>query len=95
VFGEGWKRLWARLSKELGIESPASPTPSKENDDTDTDLSGYNTYAPTPEPREPTPLSDDHWERLEYDRRRFQWDEKRYQFERIFLKEALIDAARS
>ncbi|KAH8889935.1 hypothetical protein GQ53DRAFT_651494 [Thozetella sp. PMI_491] len=92
----GWKRLWSRLSKELGITSnSASPTPSKDNDDSDTDLSGYNTYAPTPEPREPTPLPDDPWERLEYDRRRFHWDEERYHFERVFLKEALIDGART
>lgn len=74
----GWKRLWARLSKELGIEIPASPTPLKDNGGSDTDLSGYNTYAPTPEPREPTPLPNDLWERLEYNRRRFLWDEERY-----------------
>ncbi|KAI0131059.1 hypothetical protein F4814DRAFT_153960 [Daldinia grandis] len=94
----GWKRLWARISKDLSIKissKPASPTPSKDNDDSDTDLSGYNTYAPTPEPREPTPLPDDPWEGLELDRRRFHWDEERYHFERIFLKEALIDGTRS
>ncbi|KAI1300449.1 hypothetical protein F5Y03DRAFT_397167 [Xylaria venustula] len=95
MWDEGWKRLWARLAKELGIEIPASPTPSKDKDDTDTDLSGYNTYAPTPEPREPTPILDDPWEELELNRRRFHWDEERYQFERIFLKEALIDGART
>ncbi|KAF2254383.1 hypothetical protein BU26DRAFT_537213 [Trematosphaeria pertusa] len=78
VFNESWKRLWARLSKELGIEIPASPTPSRDNDDNDTDLSGYSTYDPTPEPREPTPIPDDPWEELE-----------------IFLKEALIDGART
>lgn len=51
----GWKRLWARLSKGLGIpRNPTSPTPSKKDDDSDTDLSGYNTYPPTPESREPT-----------------------------------------
>ncbi|KAK0703515.1 hypothetical protein B0T26DRAFT_744314 [Lasiosphaeria miniovina] len=38
VFNEGWKRF-----------NPASPTPSKDNDDSDTDLSGYNTYPLTPE----------------------------------------------
>lgn len=52
-------------------------------------------YAPTPEPREPTPLPDDPWEELELDRRRFHWDDERYQFERIFLKEALVDGART
>lgn len=71
VFNESWKRLWARLSKELGIEIPASPTPSRDNDDNDTDLSGYSTYDPTPEPREPTPIPDDPWEELEFNRRRF------------------------
>jgi hypothetical protein len=91
----GWKRLWARLSKGLGIPSPASPISPKDNDDSDTDLSGYNTYAPTPESREPTPIPEDPWERLQYNRRRFNWDEERYQFERIFLKEALIDGTRS
>lgn len=62
--------------------------------DSDSDLSGYDTYAPTPESREPTPLPDDPWERLEFDRRRFRWDEEQYQFQRIFLKEARVDGAR-
>ncbi|KAH8742430.1 hypothetical protein F5883DRAFT_442354 [Diaporthe sp. PMI_573] len=91
---EGWKRLWARLSKDLpSVEqgnNPASPPPN----DSDSDLSGYNTYPPTPESREETPPPDDTWERLEYNRRRFCWDEERYQFEKIFLKEGLIDGAR-
>ncbi|RYP81632.1 hypothetical protein DL770_005840 [Monosporascus sp. CRB-9-2] len=33
-------------------------------------------------------------ERLEFDRRRFYWDEEKYQFEGIFLKGALIDGTR-
>ncbi|CAJ2508710.1 Uu.00g137360.m01.CDS01 [Anthostomella pinea] len=91
----GWKRLWARLSKDLGVDNHTSQTPSKGNDDSETDLSGYNTYAPTPEPREPTPLPDDPWERLEYDRGRLHWDKERYQFGKIFLNESLIDGART
>lgn len=96
----GWVRLWARLSKDLGIEvssDPASPTSSNNDNDNDsaTDLSGFNTYEPTPEPREPTPIPHDHWERLEFNRRRHQWGEERYHFERIFLKERLIDGART
>jgi hypothetical protein len=90
---KSWQRLWARLSKGLpSVETgsnPASPM-SRNDSDSDTDLSGYNTYAPTPEPREPTPLPDDPWEGLEYDRERFHWDEERYQLERIFLKEELL-----
>ncbi|KAI1199060.1 hypothetical protein F5X97DRAFT_137343 [Nemania serpens] len=94
----GWKRMWARLSREPGIEvsrNSPSPTPSKDSNDSDTDLSGYSTYPPTPEPREPTPLPDDPWERLEYNRRRFEWDGERYYFERTFLREALIDWTRT
>ncbi|KAG8408282.1 hypothetical protein J3459_017949 [Metarhizium acridum] len=92
----GRKRLWARLSKELGIPSnPASPTTSKDNDDSDTELSGFDTYPPTPEPCEPTPLPDDPWERLELRRREFRWDEEEYQFKKIFFKEGLLDKART
>ena len=94
---EDWKILWARLSKDLGIPSnPASPTPSKDNDDSDTDLDGYNTYPPSPtSSHESTPPPEDPWERLEYDRKVWDWDEEQYQFERMFLKESLIDGARS
>lgn len=92
---ESWKRLWARLSKDLPStrsgNNSASPMPLH---DSDSDLSGYDTYAPTPESREPTPVPEDPWERLEFDRKRFRWDEEEYQFERIFLKEAIIDGTR-
>ncbi|KAJ2892965.1 uncharacterized protein MKZ38_009164 [Zalerion maritima] len=41
---EGWKRLWARLSKDLPSvkqgSNPASPMPPNNSD---SDLSGYNT----------------------------------------------------
>ncbi|KAI3325936.1 hypothetical protein HD806DRAFT_520658 [Xylariaceae sp. AK1471] len=95
---EGWKRVWTRISKDLGIKissNPASPTPPKHSDDSDTDLSGYDTYPPTLEPRDPTPLADDPWDRLEYNRRRFNWDEEEYQYEKIFLKEAIKDGVRT
>ncbi|CAJ2508216.1 Uu.00g094020.m01.CDS01 [Anthostomella pinea] len=95
IHDPGWKRLWARLSKDLGIEMHTSPTPSKGSGDSETDLSGYDTYDPTPEPREPTPLPDDPWERPEYDRKGFNYDEERYEFEKIFLNESLIDGART
>ncbi|KAI1161955.1 hypothetical protein F5B18DRAFT_413393 [Nemania serpens] len=94
----GWKRLWARLSRELGIEvsrNSPSPMPSKDSNDSDTDLSGYDTYPPTPEAREPTPLPDDPLKRLEYNRSRFEWDDERYYFEKTFLQEAIIDGART
>ncbi|KAK0734877.1 hypothetical protein B0T26DRAFT_671105 [Lasiosphaeria miniovina] len=60
-------------------------------------LSGFSTYDPTPSPREPSPVPvfDDPWERLEYERRRFCWNEEDYQFERIFLKEGPIDRVRA
>jgi hypothetical protein len=77
----------------MGITIVSSPNLSAANDDADTDLSGYDTYAPTPESREPTPLSDNPWERLERNRQRCQWGEERYHYERIFLKESLIDGA--
>ncbi|EFY91716.1 hypothetical protein J3459_003992 [Metarhizium acridum] len=94
IFGADWKRLWARLSKEWGIEIVRSPTPQKNSDDSDTDLSGYSTYDPTPEYRTPSPFPEDPWERLEYDRKRFSWNEEEYEFEKIFLKENLIDMTR-
>jgi hypothetical protein len=62
--------------------------------DSDRDLNGYDTSDPNPSPHEPGPLPDAPWERLEYDRKRFKWDEEEYQCERIFLKEGLIDGAR-
>ncbi|KAI1178859.1 hypothetical protein F4777DRAFT_535915 [Nemania sp. FL0916] len=90
---ESWKRLWARLSKDLPAAEKNSIPPESPRDD-DTDLSGYDTYAPTPESREPSPLPDDPWEYFEFNRRRMEWTEEEHQFERIFMKEALIDGTR-
>jgi hypothetical protein len=92
---KGWQRLWARLSKDLPSgETPGTPASFQLND-SDSNVSGYSTYPPTPEPRVLTPEPDDPWELLELNRRRFNWDEERYQFERVFLKEGLIDKARN
>lgn len=92
----GWKRWWARLSEELDIPvKPPSPTSSRNSDDGEADLSGDDTYHPNPSPREPTPTPENAWVRLEYNRQLFNWDEERYHYERAFLKEALIDGARS
>jgi hypothetical protein len=92
---KGWQRLWARLSKDLpSVETPGTPASFQLND-SDSNVSGYSTYPPTPEPRVLTPEPDDPWELLELNRRRFHWDEERYQFERVFLKEGLIDKARN
>jgi hypothetical protein len=85
------------MSKDMPQpEAPATPDfrPPSDRDD-DTDLSGYDTYPPTPEPREETPIPDDPWERLKLMQKRFMWDEEAYQFERMFLKERLIDEART
>ncbi|EFZ00663.1 hypothetical protein X797_004299 [Metarhizium robertsii] len=89
-----WKRLWARLSKEWGIEIVRSATPEKNSDDSDTDLSGYSTYDATPEYRTPSPFPDDPWEMLEYNHKRFSWNEEEYEFEKLFLKENLMDSTR-
>ncbi|CZR52894.1 uncharacterized protein PAC_02771 [Phialocephala subalpina] len=94
VLDKGWQRLWARLSKDLpSVETPGTPGSFQLND-SDSNVSGYSTYPPTPEPRVLTPEPDDPWELLELNRRRFHWDEEAYQFERIFLKEGLIDEVR-
>ncbi|OAA37864.1 hypothetical protein NOR_06941 [Metarhizium rileyi] len=94
----GWKRIWARYSKRLGLKMRPSPTPSIDSDRSDrseTDLDGYNTYDPTPEYHTPTPPPDDPWEALECYRRRFNLSEEWYHFEKVFLKESLIDTARA
>ncbi|KAI0815413.1 hypothetical protein GGR55DRAFT_345632 [Xylaria sp. FL0064] len=91
---EEWKRLWARLSKDL---PPDPPSPPRNENDDDTDLSGYNTYAPTPdssyEPPPPT-WPEDPWERLEEQRKTFRWDEEMYQYEKILLIDRLITRKR-
>ncbi|KAK0618069.1 hypothetical protein B0T17DRAFT_601031 [Bombardia bombarda] len=56
--------------------------------------SALSTFAPTLESREETPAPEDPWERLEFERKRSQYTEEVYQFEKIFLKERLIDQAR-
>ena len=92
---KGWQRLWARLSKDLpSVETPGTPASFQLND-SDSNVSGYSTYPPTPEPRVLTPVPDDPWKLLELNRRRFHWDEERYQFKKVFLKEVLIDVARN
>ncbi|KXX78216.1 hypothetical protein MMYC01_205056, partial [Madurella mycetomatis] len=96
MFNKDWKRLWSRLSKTLPRVQPPNPASSQADDsDGNTGLSGYSTYGPTPEPREPSPLPNDPWEMLESNRYFFCWNEETYQFERIFLKESLIDIARA
>ena len=89
-----WQRLWARLSRDLpSLETPGTPA-SFQRRASDSNLSGYSTYPPTPEPRVYTPVPDDPWELLELNRKRFHMDEESYQFERVFLEEQLIDSAR-
>ncbi|KAK3333956.1 hypothetical protein B0T19DRAFT_419645 [Cercophora scortea] len=92
-----WKRLWSRLSKVLPRAQPPTPASSVADDDGDgdTDLSGFSTYEPTPEPPSPVPVFADPWERMEYERKRSCWSEEEYQFRRIFLKEGLIDRIRA
>ncbi|KAI1178843.1 hypothetical protein F4777DRAFT_575495 [Nemania sp. FL0916] len=85
---ETWKRLWARLSK--GLPKPASPALSPTPPGNDIDVSG-----PTPSPRERIPIPGDPWEKLEYDRKRFEWNEEAYQFERTKLLERIIDVRRA
>ncbi|KAK3692871.1 hypothetical protein B0T22DRAFT_436099 [Podospora appendiculata] len=63
---QGWRRLWARLSK--GLPSAEQDSDSPPPDDSESDLRGFNT--------------------------RFRYTEERYQFERISLRENLIDRAR-
>ncbi|KAK3333600.1 hypothetical protein B0T19DRAFT_130748 [Cercophora scortea] len=89
---QGWKRLWARMSKDLPPVEQESDSPPP--DDSESDLSGFNTYPPTPEPRSPTPIPDDPWELLELNRIRCRYTEEEYQFDKFFLKEHLIDKAR-
>ncbi|KAI1169704.1 hypothetical protein F4777DRAFT_192560 [Nemania sp. FL0916] len=92
----GWKRLWTRLSAQLGdpMQLP-SREPSRDNHDSDTNLGGSNSHVSTSERSESTAITDDPWEELEYNRRQFDWDDERYLFERIFLKETLIDEDRA
>ncbi|KAI1176696.1 hypothetical protein F4777DRAFT_247829 [Nemania sp. FL0916] len=93
-----WKRLWARLSTELGIEVSDDRQPSMSspnNNERVTDLNGHDTFPLTPEFREATPLSDDLWEQFEYNRRRFKWNEERYHFEKFFFEEDVIDIVRT
>ena len=99
---KGWQRLWARLSNvmpstETG-SNPAFPAPDDSNSNNGSEqsnISGYSTYPPTPSTREETPYPEDPWERLEWRRRHDNWDEEKYQYEKIFLKEGLIDKVRS
>lgn len=95
VLDKGWQRLWARLSKDLpSVETPGTP-PSFQFNDNDNDNDPEPRLPPTPKPRVLTPEPADPWERLEWDRRTFNWDEERYQFGRVFLRECLIDKART
>ncbi|KAI0448357.1 hypothetical protein F5B21DRAFT_522199 [Xylaria acuta] len=92
---ENWKRLWSRLSKDLPDLSPPTPATVYSSDHgSDTDLSGYDTYDPTPSPREPTPEPDDPLQRLELNRKRFHYNEETYQFYRVFMLEGFIDERR-
>jgi len=75
------------------VERGNSPA-SMPRSGSDTDLDGYDTYPPTPEHREYTPAPEDPWERLDHNRVIMEWDEEKYQFEKFFLKEVLIDEAR-
>ncbi|KAH6630540.1 hypothetical protein B0J18DRAFT_488317 [Chaetomium sp. MPI-SDFR-AT-0129] len=100
--GENWKRLWSRLSEVLPAVQSPTPT-SSVADDSDHDSDGdahfneYNTYDPTPSPREtsPDPVFWNAWERLEHERERCYWTEEEYEFERIFLQEDLLDDIRA
>ncbi|KAI1133790.1 hypothetical protein F5Y10DRAFT_228559 [Nemania abortiva] len=105
VGDKGWKRLWARISKNL--PKPPSPKPpsddgsmSSEDRSGDTDLSGYSTYDPTPSPspprppRERTPEFDDPFDRLEFYRKRDNYSEEQYQFGKIRVRGGLIDRRR-
>ncbi|KAH8746081.1 hypothetical protein F5883DRAFT_585880 [Diaporthe sp. PMI_573] len=94
ISNKDWQRSWSRLSKVLPRVQPPTPV-SSSADDSDNSLSGFSTYDPTPEPREPSPLPADAWEILEYERKRFGWSEEEYQFERIFRNEERIDWARA
>ncbi len=89
---EEWKRLWARLSKDLGLQ-PESPLPPTNPDGSIP--SGYSTYDPTPnQSREPTPFPADDLERLESERKLFGYNEEYYQFRKIGIKESHINAKR-
>ncbi|KIM93092.1 hypothetical protein OIDMADRAFT_36026 [Oidiodendron maius Zn] len=101
---KGWQQLWARLSNDLPVIEHSSNLASASHDDNDnkddgdsnnSNVSGYSTYPPTPDLRERTPIPNDPWELLEWHRRHSHWDEERYQFERIFVKENIIDEART
>ncbi|RKK15697.1 hypothetical protein BFJ66_g6052 [Fusarium oxysporum f. sp. cepae] len=87
---EGWKRLWARMSNnELGFPrspSPPPPPPPPSDSDSDSDSS---------ESREPTPVPADPWERIEYMRTYWHLTEEKYHFHRFFVREEIIDRARS
>ncbi|KAG4270640.1 hypothetical protein FPRO04_02621 [Fusarium proliferatum] len=48
-----------------------------------------------PTPREPWPIPADPWKRIEYMRRRWDWTEEMYHFDRFFLREEIIDGNRS
>src|SRR6478735_6610319 len=85
---EGWKRLWARMSNnELGFpRSPSPPPPPPPPSDSDSDSS---------ESREPTPVPAEPWERIEYMRTHWHLTEEKYHFHRFFVREEIIDRARS
>ena len=84
VRDKDWRRLWARLSRDLPwIKSPTDLP----------DLSKYYTYPPNPDPLERSLLQDNPWDKLEIFREWF-WDREMYHFRRIFLKEDLIDSIR-
>ncbi|KAK3326540.1 hypothetical protein B0H66DRAFT_163613 [Apodospora peruviana] len=92
IFDKDWARMWAQMAKDLGV--PTVESPENQDANSESEHSGYSTFPPTPSTREPTPIPDDPWERLEYDRKRFEWEEENYQFEKLFLKESLVDAVR-
>ncbi|KAF4434328.1 hypothetical protein F53441_13713 [Fusarium austroafricanum] len=88
---EGWERLWARMSNnELGFPRSPSPSPPPPPplppppNDSDSSESG-----------EPTPMPTNLWEQIEYKRTHWHLTEENYQFERFFLREEIIDRARS
>ena len=102
LLDKGWKQLYAQMSNVLpSVETGsnlASPPPADgdSNDGSEqSNISGYSTYPPTPGESQESPEPEDPWERLEWRRRHWHWTEEEYQYDRYFLKEALIDSARS
>ncbi|KLP11497.1 uncharacterized protein FFNC_03586 [Fusarium fujikuroi] len=84
---EGWKRLWARMSNnELGLPRSPSPPPAPPTPSPPSDSSGS---------REPTPIPTNQWEYVEYMRTHDDLTEEDYHFHRFFVREEIIDRARS